>query len=295
MVAIYKLIGQAAATNATILVRGETGTGKELVARAIHANSDARDEPFVAVNCAALPSGILESELFGHVRGAFTGAHTVRRGRFATAGSGTIFLDEIGDTSAELQAKLLRVLQEREYYPVGADAPQRTDARVIAATHQNLEQLAADGRFRSDLYYRLRVVEIVIPPLRERRADIPLLAGHLTQRTSEALGIPAPVLGSDALAVLTTHDWPGNVRELENCLLRAVVLAGSVIRPDHLVLAQTTDVRPETLAALDEVERAHVSRVLEATGGNKSRAAEILRVNRPRLDRLIRRHGLDES
>jgi transcriptional regulator with GAF, ATPase, and Fis domain len=229
------------------------------------------------------------------VRGAFTGAHTVRRGRFTTAGSGTIFLDEIGDTSAELQAKLLRVLQEREYYPVGADAPQRTDARVIAATHQNLEQLGADGRFRSDLYYRLRVVEIVIPPLRERRADIPLLAGHLIQRTSEALGISAPALGSDALAVLTTHDWPGNVRELENCLLRAVVLAGSVIRPDHLVLAQTTDVRPETLAALDEVERAHVSRVLEATGGNKSRAAEILRVNRPRLDRLIRRHGLDES
>ena len=295
MVAIYKLVGQAAATNATILIRGESGTGKELVARAIHANSASGDEPFVAVNCAALPAGLLESELFGHVRGAFTGAHAARRGRFATAGRGTIFLDEIGDTTSELQTKLLRVLQEREYFPVGADEPERTEARVIAATHRNLEELISDGRFRSDLYFRLRVIEITIPPLRDRKDDLPLLAAHLVRRASESLGMAEPILSAEALGTLSARDWPGNVRELENCLTRAVVLsAGSVIRPEHLSMAPPHGRRLETLASLDEVEAAHVRRVLDATSGNKTRAAEILRVNRPRLDRLIRRHGLDD-
>jgi DNA-binding NtrC family response regulator len=293
MVAIYKLIGQAAATSATVLLRGESGTGKELVARAIHANSALVEEPFVAVNCAALPTGLLESELFGHVRGAFTGAQQSRRGRFAAAGRGTILLDEIGDTTPEFQTKLLRVLQEREYHPVGADAPEHTDARVIAATHQHLEQLVADGRFRSDLYFRLRVVEIPIPPLRDRRADIPLLARHLAQRTSEALRVARPTVSDEALALLMAYDWPGNVRELENCLMRAVVLAaGGVIRPEHLSMTPSRKRGDDSFASLDEAERDHVARVLAATHGNKTRAAEILQVNRPRLDRLIRRHGL---
>ena len=294
MVAIYKLIGQAASTNATVLIRGESGTGKELIARAIHANSPIAAEPFVAVNCAALPSGLLESELFGHVRGAFTGAQASRRGRFASASRGTILLDEIGDTSSEFQTKLLRVLQEREYYPVGADAPERTDARVLAATHQDLERLVADGRFRSDLYFRLRVVEISIPPLRERKSDVPLLARRLVRRASESLRVTEPVLGDDAVAFLGAYDWPGNVRELENCLTRAVVLAaGNVIHAEHLSMAPRRPQSGESLASLDDVEREHVSRVLAAAGGNKTRAAEILCISRPRLDRLMQRYGLD--
>ncbi len=298
MVAIYKLIGQAAGTNATVLIRGESGTGKELIARAIHANSPIAAEPFIAVNCAALPSGLLESELFGHVRGAFTGAQASRRGRFATAGRGTIFLDEIGDTSPEFQTKLLRVLQEREYYPLGADTAERTEARVLAATHQDLERLVAEGRFRSDLYFRLRVVEIAIPPLRARRSDVPRLARHLVRRASESLRAKEPVVSDEALAALTTYDWPGNVREMENCLTRAVILAaGHVIRAEHLSMAPANGghAESESLTSLDEVEREHITRVLASTGGNKTRAAEILRVNRPRLDRLIRRHGLENG
>jgi len=293
MVAIYKLIAQAASTSATVLLRGESGTGKELIARAIHANSALADEPFVAVNCAALPTGLLESELFGHVRGAFTGAQQSRRGRFAAAGRGTILLDEIGDTTPEFQTKLLRVLQEREYHPVGADTPERTDARVIAATHQDLEQLIADGRFRSDLYFRLRVIEIPIPPLRDRRADVPLLAQHLARRASEMLRLPRPSISDEALATITAHDWPGNVRELENCLMRAVVLAaGGVIRPEHLSIGVARKRGDDSFPSLDDAERDHIARVLAATNGNKTRAAEILRINRPRLDRLILRHGL---
>ena len=195
MVAIYKLVGQAAAVRTNVLIRGETGTGKELIARAIHYNSSDATEPFVALNCTSLPSTLLESELFGHVRGAFTGAHAARRGRFDLAGRGTIFLDEIGDTSPEFQTKLLRVLQEREYYPVGAERPERAEARVTAATHRNLEQMVADGSFRADLYYRLRVLEIAVPPLRERAADIPLLARHLLQLASHALHRPMPGSG----------------------------------------------------------------------------------------------------
>jgi two-component system, NtrC family, response regulator HydG len=293
MIALYKRIGQAAASRAAVLVRGESGTGKELIARAIHANSAEAAAPFVAVNCAALPSTLLESELFGHVRGAFTGATGDRKGRFALAGRGTIFLDEIGDTSPELQAKLLRVLQEREFYPVGAERAERTDARVIAATHRDLEAMVARGEFRADLYYRLRVVEIAVPPLRERAADIPLLARHLVRRASAAAGRAPLVLSRGALRMLVRHSWPGNVRELENCLTRAVVLAGGdVIRPDHMVLGPPADATTGTLATLDALEAAHVERVLAATGGHKARAAEILGVSRPRLDRLLRRHGL---
>jgi len=298
MIEIYKLVGQVAANRATVVIRGESGTGKELIARAIHANSADHAEPFVAVNCTALPSTLLESELFGHVRGAFTGAVGPRQGRFALAGRGTIFLDEIGDTSPDFQSKLLRVLQEREYYPVGADRAERTDARVIAATHRNLEQLVAAGAFREDLYYRLRVVELLVPPLRERPSDVPLLAEHLIVRVSRALGRTPPVLAPAALAALTAHGWPGNVRELENCLTRAVVLAtGDVIHPEHLLLGTSGDHASVDatgrLVSLTELEREHVARVLAATEGHKARAAVILGVSRPRLDRLMRRYNLD--
>jgi len=294
MIEIYKLIGQVAATHANVLIRGESGTGKELIARAVHANSREAAEPFVPINCTALPATLLESELFGHVRGSFTGAVGDRRGKFAQAGRGSIFLDEIGDTSGDFQTKLLRVLQERQFYPVGADRPERTEARVIAATHRELEAMVAAGQFRADLYYRLRVVEIVVPPLRDRPGDLPLLARALLHRASAALGRPAPVLASDALAALARHSWPGNVRELENCLTRALVVAsGEVIRAEHVVLGVPTgNDAPGHVSTLEEMEREHVIRALAATRGHKARAAQLLGVSRPRLDRLLAKHGL---
>ncbi len=294
MVDIFKVVGQVATSRTNIVIRGESGTGKELIARAIHYNSPYAAEPFVAVNCTALPSTLLESELFGHVRGSFTGAFSDRRGRFAVAGRGTILLDEIGDTSAEFQSKLLRVLQEHEYYPVGAEQPERTEARVIAATHRNLEELVRAGEFREDLYYRLRVVEIVVPPLRERPADTPLLAQHLVRKAAKAAGRSVPILTSETEAALLRHPWPGNVRELENCLTRAVVLAtGGVIRPEHLGLSNPeAGTLHHSMTTLDDTEKWHVSGVLEATKGHKVRAAEILGISRPKLDRLIAKHDL---
>jgi DNA-binding NtrC family response regulator len=293
MIATYKLVGQAAATRTNVLIRGESGTGKELIARAIHFNSADAAEPFVALNCTALPATLLESELFGHVRGAFTGAHAARRGRFELAGRGTIFLDEIGDTTPEFQTKLLRVLQEREYYPVGAERPERTESRVIAATHRPLEELVAREAFRADLYYRLRVVEIAVPSLRERRGDISLLATHLLRRLSVGLHRPVPVLSTEAANMLAAYDWPGNVRELENTLTQAMVRArGDVIRTEHLSMADVSAAAPAVLAPLADVERAHIERVLTATGGRKAEAARVLGVSRPRLDRLLAKYDL---
>ena len=294
MVDVFKRIGQAACSRATVLIRGETGTGKELIARAIHSSSSESDAPFVAVNCAALPATLLESELFGHVRGAFTGATGDRMGRFALAGRGTIFLDEIGDTTVDLQAKLLRVLQEREFYPVGAEHPERTAARVIAATHQNLEALVNAGTFRADLYYRLRVLDIDVPPLRDRVADVPPLAHHLTRRASRAAGRQAPTLSQEALDVLVTHDWPGNVRELENCLTRAVVLArGDVVRAEHITIGIATSANMPAPITLEALERSHVEHTLAALGGHKAKTARALGISRPRLDRLLRKYGLE--
>jgi DNA-binding NtrC family response regulator len=290
MIEIYKLVGQVAATHANVLIRGESGTGKELIARAIHDHSRQASEPFVPINCTAVPATLLESELFGHVRGAFTGAQGDRRGKFALAGRGAIFLDEIGDTSADFQTKLLRVLQERQFYPVGADKPERTDARVIAATHRDLEAMVASGQFRADLYYRLRVVEIVVPPLRDRAGDLPLLAATLVRRAAAAVGRPEPVLAPDALAALARHAWPGNVRELENCLTRAVVVAsGDVIRAEHLVLGGAVSDGPAKFGTLEEMEREYVLRVLASTRGHKARTAQILGISRPRLDRILAR------
>ena len=296
MIDVLKLVGQVAGSRTNVVIRGESGTGKELIARAIHDSSPYANEPFVAVNCTALPTTLLESELFGHVRGSFTGATQDRAGRFAQAGKGTIFLDEIGDTTVEFQAKLLRVLQEREFYAVGADRPQRSEARVVAATHRDLEQLVMAGEFREDLYYRLRVVEIEIPPLRERLGDVPVLAEHLLERAVVARGSAGrkPMLSPDAVDLLRSHKWPGNVRELENCLTRALVLAtGDVIRPEHLSFSKTeTRSQAARLTSLEEVEREHVANVLQATNGHKARAAEILGVSRPRLDRLLRKYDI---
>jgi len=294
MIEIYKLIGVLAGNRATVLIRGETGSGKEGIARAIHYNSPTASEPFVAVNCTALTETLLESELFGHVRGAFTGAVASRQGCFELAGAGTIFLDEIGDTSPALQAKLLRVLETREFYPVGGERLHRSEARVIAATHRPLEELIRTGRFREDLYFRLRVVEVNVPPLRERGRDVPLLVRHLVERIAHELHQDVRGVTDEAMDLLCAYPWPGNVRELENALTRAAVLArGPVIGAEHLslgarVLAGTAhEEEPQADDSVAAVVRAHVLRVLSRTGGNKRQAARILGISRSRLDRIL--------
>jgi two-component system response regulator AtoC len=306
MIEIYKLIGILSENRATVLIRGETGTGKERIAKAIHFNSQQADEPFVAVNCTALTESLLESELFGHVRGAFTGAIQGRKGYFELAGAGTVFLDEIGDMSRELQSKLLRVLEEREFYPVGSERPRLTEARVIAATHCPLEDLVRDGSFREDLYFRLRVVEIVVPPLRERKGDVGPLAEHLLARIGDKLHRQIDRISEEAMEMLQSYKWPGNVRELDNTLTRAAVLArGPVIGAEHISLGAlsaadkrsssgTTGANAAASApdALATVEADHVRRILERTGGNKRQAARLLAISRQRLDRLIEKHEL---
>lgn len=296
MIEVYKLVGQLAASRVTVLIRGETGTGKELVARAIHHNSPDHSEPFIPVNCSALPESLLESELFGHIKGAFTGAVANRRGRFALAGRGTVFLDEIGDTSPAFQSKLLRVLEDGDFYPVGADHPARTEARVVAATHRNLERMVEEGAFREDLYYRLQVVEVRLPPLRQRPADIPILARHLVRKASRELHRSEPTLPEESLNALLRHDWPGNVRELENCLTRAVVTAtGTVIRPAHLRLGSEVHEPPENLQTLEKLSRSHLRRVMAATEGNKTEAARILGISKPKLYRMLEAIGRDTT
>jgi transcriptional regulator with PAS, ATPase and Fis domain len=250
------------------------------------------------VNCTALPGTLLESELFGHVKGAFTGAATGRRGYFELAGAGTIFLDEIGDTSLELQSKLLRVLQQREFFPVGAEHLRRTEARIVAATQRPLEELVRGGTFRADLFFRLKVMEIHLPPLRERRGDIPILAEQLLARIGQDLHKDVRLISDDAMSMLAAYDWPGNVRELENTLTRAVVLArGPALTPQHLrldppVRAGETEGEGPLGDTLADAERAQVQRVLTRTGGNKRQAAHILDISRSRLDRLIAKHGI---
>jgi DNA-binding NtrC family response regulator len=306
MIEIYKLIGTLADNPAPVLIQGETGTGKELIAQAIHFGSRRAEEPFIAVNCTALTETLLESELFGHVRGAFTGAVAHHKGRFEMAGAGTIFLDEIGDTSPSFQAKLLRVLEEREFYPVGGERPRRTEARVMAATNRRLEMLVKEGSFREDLYFRLKVVEITVPPLRERRGDIPLLAQHLLARIGRNLHKDVRIISDQAMTLLMNYAWPGNVRELENSLTQALVLArGPVVTPEVLSLGRGDEGRdpaagtptPMPRAAadqrLDTVERDHVAEVLRRVKGHKRRAVEILGISRPRLDRIIAKYGLE--
>jgi DNA-binding NtrC family response regulator len=294
MIEIYKMIGQVSRSRAPVLVRGETGTGKELIARAIHFNSTDAGEPFIAVNCTAIPESLLESELFGHQKGAFTGAISNRKGRFALAGRGTIFLDEIGDTSGAFQAKLLRVLQDQQFTPVGADRAEQTEARVVAATHRDLESLVREGGFREDLYFRLRVVEIRVPPLRERKADIPLLVEHFLRKAARTLHQSPRVVSKETMARLVEHPWPGNVRELENTIVRAMVLArGGVLELGDFHSAASGEgaaVTSSPAVTLRDVEDEHVQRILRRAGGNKRKAARLLGVSRARLDRLIARH-----
>ena len=275
MIDIYKTIGVLAANRATVLIRGETGTGKEVIARGVHDNSDVSSEPFIAVNCTALTDSLLESELFGHVKGSFTGATGSRKGYFELAGKGTIFLDEIGDTSPDFQTKLLRVLQERQFYPVGGEEPRSTKARVIGATHRPIERLIEEGRFREDLYFRLKVVEINVPPLRERPGDIQMIATALLGKIRGETGRDVRRISDEALLRLQHHPWPGNVRELENALMRAAIVArGTVIGADHLILeSHDTDVEDVTLKA---AIRLHVHRVLDRVGGDQESAAELL-------------------
>jgi DNA-binding NtrC family response regulator len=289
-----------AESKSTVLITGETGTGKELVARAIHARSPQRDMPLIKVNCAAIPEGLLESELFGHVRGAFTGATANKKGKFALADGGTIFLDEVATMSPALQAKLLRVLQDREFEPLGSERTQKVDVRVIAATNRDLRQLVADGRFQEDLYYRLNVIPIEIPPLRERREDIPVLVEHLLRKHARRAGKRIEGLEEGALPALMAYDWPGNVRELENMIERAVVLSPGPIVPARLVtLFDATPTPPAVLPSLnlhqnlEWVERETIRRALEASGGVKKDAAELLGISQRALSYYLAKHRID--
>lgn len=307
MLEIYKLIARVSDSRAAVLITGESGTGKELVARAIHNHGSRATERFVAVNCGALTETLLESELFGHVKGSFTGAIANKRGIFEQAGEGTVFLDEISETSAALQVKLLRVLQEREVVPVGGTEPIKVGARVIAASNSDLEKLAATGAFRGDLLYRLNVIQLHLPPLRQRREDIPLLVGHFLRKHASG---PAPAIGPDqrTMQFLTAYTWPGNVRELENVIERAITLnQGGVITiedlPARIRLQSSPDTAPLStddldelfsgLPNLDEIERRYILHVLDATGNNRKRTAEILGINRKTLYRMAARFEIE--
>jgi DNA-binding NtrC family response regulator len=298
---VWKQIGAVSTTRAPVLITGESGTGKELVAKAIHAAGNDRERPFIAVNCSALAPGVLESELFGHVKGAFTGAIADRPGRFELAGKGTLFLDEIAEIPIDLQAKLLRVLQERTFERVGDAKTMTHEARIIAATHRDLAQMVTKGTFREDLLYRLRVVEIHLPALRERTGDIPVLVDGLLARIGRDLGKEVRYVTPAALTRLASHTWPGNVRELENVLTRAVVLAKTDVVDETLLpigpaaTAHMHTPDPESddaLPTLREIERRHVVRVLAHTGWNKRRACAVLDISRPTLDRKIEEFGL---
>jgi DNA-binding NtrC family response regulator len=307
-------VEQVAQTTATVLLRGETGTGKEMVARAIHINSPREGRPFVRVNCAALAPGVLESELFGHEKGAFTGAVARRPGRFELADGGTLFLDEVGDLPADVQVKLLRVLQEREFERVGGVETVRVDVRLISATHRDLERLIAEGKFREDLYYRLNVFPITMPPLRERTGDISLLVEHFMQKVAQSSGKVVNAVDTRALASLSAYPWPGNVRELENVIERAMILAvGNTLTVADLDfgrrLAMATPSGGTSLAALNEPvpteggrtlykrlsehERGEIVAAVEGAQGNIAHAARTLGINRSTLYYRMRKHGLD--
>jgi two-component system response regulator HydG len=309
VIEVMKTVARVAPSQTTILVTGETGTGKELVARILHGYSGRAKQNFVAVNCSALAEGLLESELFGHVKGAFTGAAASRPGLFREADRGTLFLDEVGDISPALQARLLRAVQEHEVVPVGSETPIKVDVRLVAATHRDLAAMVREGRFREDLYYRLNVVSIGLPPLRERRQDIPLLIDHFLLKLADRHGRGRIALDPAAQMRLLDYDWPGNVRELQNVLERALVLAAQdVIGPEHLpgqVGSHTAQGTESMLSTLDgvvtaapeliplaEVEKRHVLQVLKATGANRERTSRILGISQRTLTRMLKRWGM---
>jgi transcriptional regulator with GAF, ATPase, and Fis domain len=303
---VFQQLDRIIESDLPVLVQGESGTGKELIARAIHFNGARKDKAFVSENCAALPDTLLESELFGHARGAFTGAHRAKKGLLEQADGGTLFLDEIGDMSSEMQKKLLRVLQEGEVRAIGSEERVKVDVRIIAASHRNLEQLVREGRFREDLYYRVHVLKVELPPLRERREDIPLLAEALLTRAARETNRPAAILPREVLAALAAYDWPGNVRELENEMRRLAVLAGDEVRLEHLspaVLERRPAAAGATSAgatgdvgsirdAVADLERRSIEAALASCSGNKSRAAKQLGISRFALQRKLDKYGL---
>lgn len=297
---LLKTIELVAETRSTVLITGETGTGKEMVARAIHDRSGQRDRPLIKVNCAAIPESLLESELFGYVRGAFTGAINNKRGKFALADGGTIFLDEIGTMSPALQAKLLHVLQDREFEPLGAERTQRVDVRVIAATNRDLRQMVAEGKFLEDLFYRLHVIPVQIPPLRERREDIPLLVEHFVKKHRKLAGKRIERIEDGLLKTLEEYDWPGNVRELENTIERAVVLStGPVITPVAISAIGSPKTQTSALPSLELranvewVERETVRRALEASRGVKKDAAELMGISQRALSYYLAKYRVE--
>jgi DNA-binding NtrC family response regulator len=292
---VFKLIGSVANTRTNVLIQGESGTGKELVAKAIHYNSPYRGEPFIVINCSAITDTLLESELFGHVKGAFTDAVCETKGKFEIAGKGTLFLDEIGDISANLQSKLLRVIETRDFMKVGGEKILKTEARIIAATNQNLKKLIEKGKLREDLYYRLKVVEIALPPLRDRKEDIPELVAYLLEKINRDLRKNVRKVPSEVMKILMNLPWEGNVRELENALTRAVILAkGDVILDENLALEiGEKKLYPKQLVPLTEVEKDYIQHVLKVTKGNKTRTSQILQITRPTLDKKIKEYKLD--
>ncbi len=298
---VYELIGRVGESDASVLIHGETGTGKELIARGIHLRSRRKDGPFVAINCAAVPHSLLESELFGHARGAFTDAKSQRTGLFVQANGGTLFLDEIGELPLDVQPKLLRALQERKVRPVGANQEIPFDARIVAATNRNLEDEVYEKRFREDLYYRINVVKIDVPPLRERGGDVLHLAQHFLKEFSKRNEKPTLELSTTGAEKLMAYNWPGNVRELENCMEHAVALARfdqitvedlpekiRAYRAERFVVAAND---PTEIVTMDELERRYILRVLALVGGNKSRAAQVLGFDRRTLYRKLERYG----
>ncbi|HEV2765305.1 MAG TPA: sigma-54 dependent transcriptional regulator [Pyrinomonadaceae bacterium] len=299
---VFRLVEKVAATNTNILIHGESGTGKELIARAIHHNSPRADRPFVAVNCGALPETLLESELFGHTKGAFTGATANKTGLLRAAEGGTVFLDEIGEVTPAMQVRLLRAVQEHEVTPLGATAPVRFDARIVCATNRDLEKEVSEGRFREDLFYRLNVIEVHLPPLRERREDIPLLVRHFVRRTAREQGQPEKAFETAAMSALINYNWPGNVRELQNAVERAFTLSGESIDLDSLpprdrdsaAPAGTPAVRdPDGLRpTLAEIERRYILETLAYANQDKARAANILGIDLSTLYRKLKRYDL---
>jgi two-component system response regulator AtoC len=292
---VFKLIGSVANTRTNVLLQGESGTGKELVAKAIHYNSSNKGEPFIVINCSAIMDTLLESELFGHVKGAFTDAVCETKGKFEIAGKGTLFLDEIGDISANLQSKLLRVIETRDFMKVGGEKILKTEARIIAATNQDLKKLIEKGKLREDLFYRLKVVEIVLPPLRDRKEDIPELVAYLLEKINRDLRKNVRKVPPEVVKTMMNLPWEGNVRELENALIRGVILAkGDVILDENLALEiGDKKLYPKQLVPLKEVEKDYIQHVLKATKSNKTRTSQILQITRPTLDKKIKEYKLD--
>jgi DNA-binding NtrC family response regulator len=293
---VFRLVEKIAATSSSVLIQGESGTGKELVARAIHYNSPRADGPFIAINCGALPENLLEPELFGYVKGAFTGANINKPGLLRASSGGTLFLDEVGEMPPSLQVKLLRALQEREFIPLGSTKPEAFDARIITATNKNLEDEVAAHRFREDLYYRLSVIALTLPSLRERREDIPLLVRYFVEKYTRALGIPEKKVSDEAMQRLINYEWRGNVRELQNAMERAVALSDAEIEVAHLPqkVRETTlairDLSGQTLT-LEELERRYILDILAREQDDKARAAELLGIDLSTLYRKLKRYG----